>query len=93
MITVFKNFIKNILQFLIAGLRPFLGPGLFGPVCRYPISCTQFALEQLENKPLFTALIAITKRIFSCGPQYLKFLTLAIFILLLLRMFLLSYIH
>ena len=55
---------KNILQFTITGLRPFLGPA----TCKYPIGCTQFALEQLETQSLPYALAAIIKRLISCAP-------------------------
>ena len=53
-----------LLIFLIRGLRPFLGPSH----CKYPISCTDYAAEQLKTQPLFRAIWQITKRVLSCNP-------------------------
>jgi len=53
-----------LLIFLIRGLRPFLGPSH----CKYPISCTNYAAEQLKTKPLLAAIWLITKRVLSCNP-------------------------
>jgi len=55
-----------ILIFMIQGLRPLLGPAH----CKYPISCTKYAVIQLKTKPLFTALWLITKRLISCNPFF-----------------------
>lgn len=45
-------------------IRPFVGIAH----CRYPVSCTQFAKWQLQEKALFIALWAIFKRVLSCNP-------------------------
>lgn len=57
---------RNIITFIIGGLRPILGPA----ECKFPIGCTQFAIEQLENEPFFKAVWAITQRVLSCNPFY-----------------------
>ena len=54
--------IAKLLIFLLYGIRPLLGPA----TCKYPISCTDFAVQQLQEKPLAYACIAIIKRIVSC---------------------------
>jgi putative component of membrane protein insertase Oxa1/YidC/SpoIIIJ protein YidD len=54
--------VKHTLKFLILGLRPLLGPAS----CRYEIGCTQYALNQLEEKRLVQAIWLIIKRVFSC---------------------------
>lgn len=56
--------LKKIVIFMLVGLRPLLGPAH----CRFEIGCTQFAVNQLQEKPLFHALLAIAKRVLSCNP-------------------------
>lgn len=58
------NFINHLLIFFIYGLRPLLGPAS----CRYQVGCTQFAVLQLQKKPLLSALWHISKRLFFCNP-------------------------
>jgi putative component of membrane protein insertase Oxa1/YidC/SpoIIIJ protein YidD len=59
---IFNNFVI----FLIVGLRP-----LFGQAhCKYSVSCTQFATEQLQTNSLLPAVWAIVKRVFSCNPLF-----------------------
>jgi putative membrane protein insertion efficiency factor len=36
--------------------------------CRYTPTCSEYAREALEKKPVFTALLLIGKRILSCHP-------------------------
>ncbi|MFC1842182.1 membrane protein insertion efficiency factor YidD [Candidatus Dependentiae bacterium] len=55
---------RYFLLFLIRGLRPLLGPAH----CKHPISCTDYAQEQLTNRYLFPAIWLITKRVLSCNP-------------------------
>jgi len=57
--------IREFLIFLIVGLRPLLGPPA---CCRYAVSCTEFAVFQLENEPFFKAIWNISKRLLSCHP-------------------------
>lgn len=47
---------------LISGLRPLLGPSS----CRYTITCTRYAIMQLEQKEFFDAFKLISMRLFSC---------------------------
>ena len=61
----FKKFISFVLQFLIMSLRPLLGPPVH---CVYALSCTKFALYQLQEEPLGKAVWAIIKRLLSCNP-------------------------
>ena len=57
---------NKIIGFLIVGIRP-----LFGIAhCKYAVSCTKFAVLQLEQKRLFAALWAIFKRVISCNPLW-----------------------
>jgi putative component of membrane protein insertase Oxa1/YidC/SpoIIIJ protein YidD len=59
-------FLNKIVIFLITGLRP-----LFGIAhCRYQVSCTKFAVWQLEEKPLMQAIWEIVKRVISCNPLF-----------------------
>lgn len=56
--------IAHILWFLIKGLRP-----LFGPAhCKYPVSCTVYAHEQLKTESLLRAIKKIVIRVLSCNP-------------------------
>jgi putative component of membrane protein insertase Oxa1/YidC/SpoIIIJ protein YidD len=58
--------LNKIIIFLIVGLRP-----LFGVAhCRYVVSCTKFAAEQLQEKTFYVALWEIIKRICSCNPLW-----------------------
>ena len=56
--------INRFLMFLLIGLRPFFGPGH----CRFAVTCTKFALHQLQEHSALYALWAIFKRILSCNP-------------------------
>lgn len=56
--------LNKMVIFLIVGLRP-----LFGIAhCRYQLSCTKFATQQLKEYALLPAMWAIIKRILSCNP-------------------------
>jgi putative component of membrane protein insertase Oxa1/YidC/SpoIIIJ protein YidD len=56
--------IAQFLIFLLRGLRPLLGPAY----CKFYVSCTEFAIIQLQEKPLPKACLAIIKRLLSCHP-------------------------
>jgi putative component of membrane protein insertase Oxa1/YidC/SpoIIIJ protein YidD len=59
-------FLNKAVIFLIVGLRP-----LFGVAhCRYEVSCTKFATEQLQKNALLPAVWEIVKRICSCNPLF-----------------------
>lgn len=60
-----KNYSARFLIFLIRGIRPLLGPP---GCCRYTITCTNFAVQQLQEQPLHKALWRIGKRVLSCNP-------------------------
>ncbi len=60
-----KNYCARFLIFLIKGIRPLLGsPGC----CRYTVTCTDFAVQQLQEQPLHKAIWRISKRVLSCNP-------------------------
>lgn len=56
--------LNSIFILLIRGIRPPFGP----TARRYVPGCTQFAIFQLQEKPLFPAVWQIFKRILSCNP-------------------------
>jgi len=56
--------LNKSLIFLVTGLRPLLGPA----ECKFTVGCTEFAVMQLNEKPLLPALWTITKRVLSCNP-------------------------
>jgi len=56
--------IARVLIFIITGIRPVLGP----VTCKFPETCTPFAIRQLQEKSLGAAIIIIGKRILSCNP-------------------------
>ncbi|HRN77963.1 MAG TPA: membrane protein insertion efficiency factor YidD [Candidatus Dependentiae bacterium] len=56
--------INKLIIFIISGLRPLLGPAH----CKYPVTCTPYAIEQLNTQPLHRALGLIIRRILSCNP-------------------------
>lgn len=56
--------INKVIIFLITGIRP-----LFGIAhCKYAVSCTKFAVWQLQERVLWSALWEIGKRVVSCNP-------------------------
>lgn len=58
--------IARFIIFIITGLRPLLGPA----ECRFEVSCTNYAKDELKNKPLLKALFSIIKRLLSCNPFF-----------------------
>jgi len=60
----FSTLIKKILITCIVGLRPLLGPA----TCKFHITCTPYAIDQLETQPLHKALWNIIKRLLMCSP-------------------------
>ena len=54
-----------ILSALIAVLRPLLGQD---GGCRFEVTCTEYALQQLQTEPLYKAIKNITRRVLSCHP-------------------------
>jgi putative component of membrane protein insertase Oxa1/YidC/SpoIIIJ protein YidD len=60
-------FVKKTLLFGIENFWPLVRPV---GVCRYTISCSQYAKLMLEQKPLHQALWLIAKRVVSCNPFY-----------------------
>jgi hypothetical protein len=59
-----QRIVSKGLVFIISGMRPLLGPAS----CRYTVTCTPFAIEQLKTQPLHRALWYIIKRVASCNP-------------------------
>lgn len=57
--------LNQLLIYLILGLRPLLGPPAR---CKFTVTCTQYAVLQLKEKPLFPAIWAIIKRLLACNP-------------------------
>lgn len=52
---------------LIRGYQLSLSPFL-RPCCRFVPSCSDYALEALQRKPLFEGLWLILRRVFRCQP-------------------------
>ncbi|MBN2267552.1 MAG: membrane protein insertion efficiency factor YidD [Candidatus Babeliaceae bacterium] len=46
-------------------LRPLLGPG---GCCRFEVTCTRYACQQLLSEPLLKAIKNIIIRLFLCQP-------------------------
>ena len=59
-----KVIINKVFIFFITGIRPLFGPAQ----CRFTVSCTKFAILQLQEKSFFSAVYAIGKRVISCNP-------------------------
>ncbi len=65
--SVFRTVVLVARWFLvggIVGLRPLVGSAR----CRFTVTCTEFALLQLESEPLGAALMNILKRLSRCHP-------------------------
>lgn len=59
-----RHLLRKTLILSIYYLRPLLGFG----VCRFSISCSRYAIEQLEQKSLMQACWLIIKRLVLCTP-------------------------
>lgn len=62
---VLSKIIAIILILSIQLIRPILGPM---NICPYTVGCTQYALQQLKEVPLLTALKNIFQRLIQCHP-------------------------
>lgn len=58
------SYVTTTLIFLIKTIRPLLGPAS----CKFPISCTEFAITALSSLPFHKAVYATVKRVFYCNP-------------------------
>lgn len=56
--------LRQILLLFIKLTRPLLGPAH----CRYPITCTEYAKEVLNEKNFILSVFLITKRVLLCNP-------------------------
>jgi len=62
---------KIINSFFVLALYLFrpLNHFILGPsCCKFAISCTDYAIKELKERSLFSALWSICKRILSCNP-------------------------
>jgi putative component of membrane protein insertase Oxa1/YidC/SpoIIIJ protein YidD len=67
-LTTLNQVIKATLVFILQGIRP-LHHAVLGPAtCRYPTACTQFAINQIQERSLPVALCNIIKRLLACNP-------------------------
>ena len=57
--------ITRLVMACIDVIRPVLGPR---ECCIYPVTCRQYAQEQLEMQPWYRALPRIALRILGCNP-------------------------
>ncbi|MBI2775004.1 membrane protein insertion efficiency factor YidD [Candidatus Dependentiae bacterium] len=58
--------INQLLISLFQALRPFLG---FAS-CKFPISCGNFAIMQLQDLPLRKAIPSIARQLVACNPFF-----------------------
>jgi len=65
MISFLQKQIVKILILLINTIRPLLGPS---SCCIYPVTCTQYAKKNLQEKPLYISIPLIIWRILKCNP-------------------------
>ncbi|MDP3788516.1 MAG: membrane protein insertion efficiency factor YidD [Candidatus Chromulinivorax sp.] len=64
-LTIISKIIALILIMLINLIRPMLGPM---NICPFTVGCTQYALQQLQEQSLLTALKNIVQRLIQCHP-------------------------
>ncbi|HEY9907881.1 MAG TPA: membrane protein insertion efficiency factor YidD [Thermosynechococcaceae cyanobacterium] len=60
---------KLVLIGLVRGYRALISP-LFPPVCRYSPTCSQYAIEAIENHGLLKGTWLSTCRICRCHPLH-----------------------
>jgi putative component of membrane protein insertase Oxa1/YidC/SpoIIIJ protein YidD len=56
--------INRVFIFILRGTRPLLGPAR----CKFTVTCTEYAIIQLQEKSLLVAIGEIVRRLFSCNP-------------------------
>ncbi|OQA36093.1 MAG: hypothetical protein BWY54_00271 [Candidatus Dependentiae bacterium ADurb.Bin331] len=56
--------VNSLLINLLIAIRPLLG---FAS-CKFPMSCTTFALAQLRDLPLVPACRSIARQVLACNP-------------------------
>jgi len=61
------RFLNRALGIFVVGYRWLLSP-LFGPSCRFHPSCSEYALEALQQHNAAKALLLIVWRILRCNP-------------------------
>ena len=61
--------IKRIFLFFIRGYQIIISP-LIGPSCRFHPTCSSYATEAIEKKPLFVAVYLIIIRLLRCNPFF-----------------------
>tara|TARA_Y100000591_G_scaffold250820_1_gene222175 strand:+ start:82 stop:321 length:240 start_codon:yes stop_codon:yes gene_type:complete len=61
--------IKRIFLVFIKGYQIIISP-LVGPSCRFHPTCSNYAVEAIEKKPLFVAAYLIIVRLLRCNPFF-----------------------
>ena len=67
MLGLCDSIIRTILLHIVFLYQRLISPFL-PPTCRYVPSCSNYAAEVLQRKPLITGLWLIVKRILKCNP-------------------------
>lgn len=63
-----RNLIKKVLIFLIKTYQMTLSPRFSHGSCRYTPTCSQYALEAIENHGIFKGCLLAAWRILRCNP-------------------------
>ena len=66
-LTLFDFALRKILEAFIKLYRLLISP-LFGNNCRFHPTCSRYALDALNTKTFFQAMLLIMKRISKCHP-------------------------
>jgi putative membrane protein insertion efficiency factor len=64
---LFSRSVRRILSGLIRAYQRVISP-VFAPSCRFVPSCSDYALEVLQRKPLLGGLLLILRRLGRCHP-------------------------
>ncbi|HPB32276.1 MAG TPA: membrane protein insertion efficiency factor YidD [Candidatus Sumerlaeota bacterium] len=67
MIILMDRLLRRILYKLVRGYQRFVSPFL-PPACRFVPTCSNYAAEVLQRKPLFPGLWLIIRRLLKCHP-------------------------
>lgn len=67
MIAFLNRWISRLLMALIRGYQASVS-AMFAPACRFVPTCSDYALEALQRKPLPEALWLIVRRLARCHP-------------------------
>lgn len=60
---------NKIILFPIKGYQKFISP-MLGPHCRFTPTCSEYAVQAIEQHGIMRGLFLATRRVFKCHPLH-----------------------